>query len=270
MNGAEFLHDPGEGRRFRLALFAALILEALAILAAMNVDWAPSLPPHHPARMRLHIAMSAAPATHPTTIAAPAPPPPPAPPQPAPPKPAPPPPQPAPRPLPETPKGTLPPHRPPAPHRTEPRHREIHHRPPRVHHEARHVPRPAPPAAPAAPSPAPAPAPAAPASSAPSFTPAQSVAFQAYAEKLAARVQQAATTPDSVYKAGVDGTAHIRMLVSPDGQVQKVWLEATSGSDAIDQAALEAARQTRPPRFTADMPQMSLPFGFGIHLGNYQ
>jgi len=74
--------------------------------------------------------------------------------------------------------------------------------------------------------------------------------------------------PDICLKAGIDGTAVVNVLLNKRGEVVKVMLLKSSGNPALDEAALEAARQAMfTPAYQGDNPVcvwVSIPFVFKV------
>lgn len=92
--------------------------------------------------------------------------------------------------------------------------------------------------------PAPATQPASPALTAPTAT--ATVARVAEAEFRAAYLQNTPPRyPASARRNGEQGTVHLRVLVTTDGRAKDVQIERSSGSKALDRAALEAVRGWR-------------------------
>ncbi len=218
--------------RFGRALLVAFLLEALGI--ALLVSFAHPAPQPAPvARVRVHLAPAPAPPK-------PLPPPPPPPPPPSVPQP----------PSPVMPTLAPPPAMPPA----LPRAPRGVLKPPK--HEA---PVPARPDQPPPPPPQPPPPPA------PSAA-AQASATELYAAMLRSRVQANLVVPETLRMLGIDGTTVLTLTVAPDGQLLAATIAKSSGSSAIDKAALATARATRLPPFTAKMPHHPLNFRLLVHL----
>ena len=51
--------------------------------------------------------------------------------------------------------------------------------------------------------------------------------------------------PESARKAGVTGTTVVGMTISSDGSVSSAWVESSSGSSALDSAAVSAVYSWR-------------------------
>jgi len=60
--------------------------------------------------------------------------------------------------------------------------------------------------------------------------------------------------PDLGRPLGLRGTAHLGVVVDRAGNIQKVSLEASSGADLLDRAAVKMVRDTRFPPPPADIP----------------
>jgi len=51
--------------------------------------------------------------------------------------------------------------------------------------------------------------------------------------------------PQDALDAGIEGTVHVKMLLSREGIVESAEVSVSSGSPSLDEAALEAAKQCR-------------------------
>lgn len=74
--------------------------------------------------------------------------------------------------------------------------------------------------------------------------------------------------PDFCISAMIEGTAYVQILLNRKGEVVKVRIHRSSGNDALDEAALAAARGARfTPAYQGDTPVsvwVSLPFAFRV------
>lgn len=87
------------------------------------------------------------------------------------------------------------------------------------------------------------------------------------------RHPQALALPKPVYPefcvgARIEGTAYVQILLNKKGEVVQVRIHRSSGNDALDEAALAAARGARfTPAYQGDTPVsvwVSLPFAFRV------
>lgn len=74
--------------------------------------------------------------------------------------------------------------------------------------------------------------------------------------------------PTLAKRRGEQGIATIRFTVRHDGRVLEVALAGSSGSDTLDQAALEMLNRANVPKFTDEMidDQMSVTVGINFNL----
>lgn len=79
------------------------------------------------------------------------------------------------------------------------------------------------------------------------LTPVNGVDFGQYVQKTATEVKKRwfAAMPDTAF-AGTKGKTSVVFQIQPDGQIEHVELEASSGTDSLDQAALEGIRDASP------------------------
>lgn len=93
-----------------------------------------------------------------------------------------------------------------------------------------------------------------PALSAP-VAPAAGQVSSGWRNSLAAWLQSRKSYPEGARSRSEEGTATLRFTVSRDGQVLAATLASSSGSTALDEAALAMLRGARLPPFTPDMAQ---------------
>jgi protein TonB len=221
-----------EPDRFWRAFFIAALIEAVAIgvFAA-----APKPPPVvQPSVVQLKILAPA-----PAPVAAKPPPPVPPPPVTKPPPPVPVPPQPAPP--------------PPVPHHAV------------IHHIIQHV-QPPPPHVPP-----PAPEPLAPVTAAPPPSPiTQQSVLSRYIGEVRAIIDSNLTVPQALVDNGTSSDCVLEFTLSPSGQVVSARLLTPSGIEAVNEAALDALRQSHLPAFPAGMAQTAHQFTLPIHVSGDQ
>ena len=80
-----------------------------------------------------------------------------------------------------------------------------------------------------------------------------STEYSAYLSRLRAQLQQALRYPASAQRRGITGTVQLEIAIEADGAVSSVELAASSSYDALDRAALEAARSLPRQPFPADV-----------------
>jgi protein TonB len=90
-----------------------------------------------------------------------------------------------------------------------------------------------------------------------------------YLASVRSRVERNKRYPAAAQRAGVTGTAAVRMTITSSGAVQGLRVAKASGSPALDQAAMAAARGAEPlPAFPKGMPQnhitIVIPMNFNI------
>ncbi len=231
MSASTLMDGMPTGDRFWRALAVAAALEAAGI--ALLVSLAHQKPQEQPtARVQVHLAAAAPPK--------PLPPPPPPPPPPAVTQP----------PVPVLPNLAPPPPLPPALPRAP---RGTHKPPPK---EA-----PTPPTAEDAKPPPPPPPPAPPASAAQ-----QATETEIYTAILRRRVQANLVVPETLREMGIDGTTAVTITIAPDGQLLAAQVVQSSGSGAIDRAALATVHATHMPPFTPKMPRRAMTFRLLVRL----
>jgi len=67
-----------------------------------------------------------------------------------------------------------------------------------------------------------------------------------YFDAVRLKIERAKKYPHSARRTGVEGEATISFTVKPDGAAEKVKLESSSGSSALDRAALETILRAAP------------------------
>ena len=77
--------------------------------------------------------------------------------------------------------------------------------------------------------------------------------YSAYLSRLRERLQQALRYPASAQRRGVTGTVQLDIAIEADGVVSSVALAASSSHDALDRAALDAARTLSRQPFPSDV-----------------
>jgi protein TonB len=69
-------------------------------------------------------------------------------------------------------------------------------------------------------------------------------------ETIRERVQAAVAYPQTARERGIEGVARIQFRIAPNGRAAEIATVASSGSELLDSAALEAARNAR------ELPQL--------------
>jgi protein TonB len=64
-------------------------------------------------------------------------------------------------------------------------------------------------------------------------------------EMIRERVQDAVVYPQTARERGIEGTARIQFRIAPDGRAAEIATVASSGSELLDSAAEQAARNAR-------------------------
>ncbi len=82
--------------------------------------------------------------------------------------------------------------------------------------------------------------------------------------KWAAQVSRAAARAQRAPRGGASGTASVRFALSPSGRLQSVSISRSSGSSAVDKAALQAIRRARFPRAPGGLNQSSYSFSVSL------
>jgi protein TonB len=77
--------------------------------------------------------------------------------------------------------------------------------------------------------------------------------YGAYLSRLRERLQQTLRYPPIAQRRGITGTVQLDIAIEPDGAVSSVSLASSSSHDALDRAALDAARALGRQPFPADV-----------------
>ena len=80
-----------------------------------------------------------------------------------------------------------------------------------------------------------------------------STEYSVYLARLRTRLQQALRYPPSAQRRGITGTVQLEIGIEADGAVSSVELATSSSHDALDRAALDAARSLPRQPFPADV-----------------
>lgn len=90
-----------------------------------------------------------------------------------------------------------------------------------------------------------------------------------YVKQVAAFINRVKSYPEKARAAGQQGTAVVRFTIARSGQVGSVALVRSSGSEALDEAALALVRRAAPfpplqADFTGNLMTLTLPLSFGL------
>lgn len=90
-----------------------------------------------------------------------------------------------------------------------------------------------------------------------------------YVKQVAAFINRVKSYPEKARAAGQQGTAVVRFTIARSGQVGSVTLVRSSGSEALDEAALALVRRAAPfpplqADFTGNLMTLTLPLSFGL------
>jgi len=80
----------------------------------------------------------------------------------------------------------------------------------------------------------------------------------AYTKTLGSWLKRHEHYPDPARRRGEEGTAIVRVVIEPDGQVSDLQLVQTSGNQLLDDAALDTWRHDHPPPLPPDIPRAIL------------
>ncbi len=107
----------------------------------------------------------------------------------------------------------------------------------------------------------PPPPPSAPASSGQNLT-----ALQRYASDLRSRVQTNLHVTSAISALNLSGDTMVAITITPDGHMQNVVVNKSSGISLIDKLALETVRATSFAPFSEEMPKDTLTFLLKVHV----
>lgn len=107
----------------------------------------------------------------------------------------------------------------------------------------------------------PPPPPSAPASAGQNLT-----ALQHYAADLRGRVQNNLHVTAAISALNLSGDTTVAITITPDGHMEKLAVEKSSGISLIDKLALETVRATGFAPFSAEMPKSALTFLLKVHV----
>lgn len=90
--------------------------------------------------------------------------------------------------------------------------------------------------------------------------------FLSYRRRLLEHLRPFHSYPESLRERGVPGVVLVGFMMRRDGAVREAWIETSSGSDKLDEAALATVRKAQPlPGIPAGLPDtlvMTIPLSY--------
>jgi TonB family protein len=90
---------------------------------------------------------------------------------------------------------------------------------------------------------------------------------QQYAQAVSDAAAKSTKLPPSLAGSGVSGTAHVQIILAPDGSLISAAISQSSGTTGLDNIALSGVEDAHFPVLPASLPQQAQQFDIPVNFG---